>query len=401
MLWGGPAVCVTLVLAAFGNEIGATLHGLFGGTADDQAKFVMYTFCGLFLVYNVANMFIATTFYYLFNDVVPENKRLSFFSYFRVVSQLAQMFYGFYIFGYSNTSGPAHFLFVSIDHVWYPQIVLLATAAGYLLLSTLALLNIKEPEHPPPAPLSDRDSFTSRMVGTLRAIRQDCFGHRIYILFFLFSTLYALTGLWADFNDFAVINQGLTLEQVGKIGSIASGAGLVLTILVGSWADRFSPMKVMLLALVMLVITLPIGFFSLTPDQSPDWYLKWIIVGAVVSTPVGVIVQLAEWPIYMVVLPKSHFGQFSAANAMMRTICVAGLAYPAGLLMETMVKAQGDFAYRYCFLWGWILHILSLVAFIFLYREWKRLGGREGYVPPTPQSELIAPSTSPTTGAPS
>ena len=88
LLWGSPVVCASLVLLGFGNEIAAWLHGtVFASRSPDEVA--IWTFSGLFIVFFVSNMLIGTTFYYLFNDVVPEQHLMKFLSYMRVAGGLA------------------------------------------------------------------------------------------------------------------------------------------------------------------------------------------------------------------------------------------------------------------------------------------------------------------------
>jgi hypothetical protein len=88
----------------------------------------------------------------------------------------------------------------------------------------------------------------------------------------------------------------------------------------------------------------------------------------------------------MRLMPKSVYGQFSAANAMVRTAggLVAGLL--AGLSMDVVQRAYGGsaFAYRWVFAWPWVFNIIATIFLCMGYREWRRLGGDENYRPPAP-----------------
>jgi hypothetical protein len=44
----------------------------------------------------------------------------------------------------------------------------------------------------------------------------------------------------------------------------------------------------------------------------------------------------------------------------------------------------GDFAYRYIPAWQVVFQALSFIFLFLLYSQWKRLGGEESFVPPSP-----------------
>ena len=55
---------------------------------------------------------------------------------------------------------------------------------------------------------------------------------------------------------------------------------------------------------------------------------------------------------------------------------------PNGGLVEVLKHVQGDYALRYAFTWNFIWQTATLFCFYLLYREWKKLGGRDGFKPP-------------------
>jgi uncharacterized membrane protein YeaQ/YmgE (transglycosylase-associated protein family) len=65
----------------------------------------------------------------------------------------------------------------------------------------------------------------------------------------------------------------------------------------------------------------------------------------------------------------------------------------AGWLMRTLEIHFGSYALRFCFIWSISFQALGLVCYFALYREWKRLGGKTGFHPPsvdgavTPQTQ--------------
>ena len=106
LLIGAPPVCACLALIGFGNEIAAWLQNtMFQGAT--LVTVTIWTFSILMLLFTLFNMLLGTTFYYLFNDVVPQQHLVKFMGYFRAAGTVAGMVYSYWIFPYSNKSGPA------------------------------------------------------------------------------------------------------------------------------------------------------------------------------------------------------------------------------------------------------------------------------------------------------
>ena len=85
----------------------------------------------------------------------------------------------------------------------------------------------------------------------------------------------------------------------------------------------------------------------------------------------------------MSLLPRDRYGQFSAAQSMLRMILPGILgSILAGWLMRTLEHHFGSYALRFSFVWSIVFQGLALACFFALYREWNRLGGKDGFRPP-------------------
>jgi len=394
LMFGGPIVCVCLIALGFGHEIGAWLHASFFAQAEMNTVLI-WTFGVLFLIFSVFNLFLTTTFYYLFNDVVPESRFVSFMSYMRVIGALASMAYSYFLFGYSNKTGPLHidlgFIHIHDEQFWYPKLILVGIAVFYLITAGIALFKIKEPDYPPPPPLAKGDNFFTKTISAIRVVARESFEHRIYRLFFLTNMCAWMTGMMSQFILSSYVDMGIDMDRLGKLGTITGGVGLVLTIISARFGDRWHPLQIMIFSMVLTVASIPIGFIHLVPGLSADTYFMVAVVGAVLGTPIGVIGGMAESTINMSLLPRDRFGQFSAANAMIRMIFsgILGSIF-AGWLMTVLESHYGNYAWRLNVVWGFITQAATLFCYILLYREFKRLGGREGYKPPMPSTSAPA-----------
>ena len=386
LLYGAPLVCGCLVLLGFGNEISAWAHDTFAATVSLPVV-TIWTFGILYLIFNVSNMFLGTTFYYLFNDVVPEEHFVKFMAYMRIVGGLAGMVYSWFIFGLSNKWGPLH-IDLGVIHYhneafWYPKLILIGAAVFYMIAGTLALLNVKEPEYPPPPPLGEGGGFISKSRATIQTIVSECFCHRFYVIYFITMMMNWMTFQMGQFMNPMRVDLGMDLVVLGKIGTVTTLIGMILTFATANFGDRYRPLPLMVFSMVLMVAVSPISLLFLIPGLSPKAYLYIQIAQSLIGLPIGIITGMAESPLAMSLLPRDRFGQFSAAQSMLRMILpgILGSMF-AGWLMHTLELHQGSYALRYSFVWNFVFQILTLVCYFRLYREWQRLGGKEHFVPP-------------------
>jgi Na+/melibiose symporter-like transporter len=394
LMYSTPLVCISLALMGFGNEIAAWIQAtLLPSLGLDHVT--VWVFGVLHLIYFAANMFIATTFYYLFNDVVPEQHLVRFMSYFRVVGALAHMLYGWFILKYTNKWAPLDieigpFSFHDTNF-WYPKLILICGAILFAFIFIFALTRIKEPTYPPPPPLAQGDTPLQKMRTTLVTLVGECFSHRVYVLYFVAVMVTWMSYQMGQFTHPMRIDLGMDLAVLGKIAAITGGVTVVMTLLTANYGDRFKPMPMMVFAMILLVATGPIGLLYLIPNLTPNQYLWIHIAYAASHLPVMVILSMADSTLGMSLLPRGRYGQFCAAAAMMRMILPGILgSLLAGWLMRTLEQHQGTYALRYSFAWSWLFQILALVCYWLLYREWKRLGGRKSYAPPEVRPAAVA-----------
>src|SRR5205823_9491876 len=120
--------------------------------------------------WDLANIFVNTIYYYLFNDVVPAKYMSRFFAMFRVVFSLAGMAFAKWVYPYWSTHFRSIFVIAGIGY-----------AVGFLLMC----LFVREGEYPPPPENVDhRRGFLS----SVKTYAKECFTHRLYWFFFLANT---------------------------------------------------------------------------------------------------------------------------------------------------------------------------------------------------------------------
>ncbi len=408
LLYGAPIVCLCLFLMGFGNDIGTWVQTSFLSTwSTDQV--IIWTFIALFMVFTVANMLLGTTFYYLFNDVVPEEHFVKFMSYFRVAGGLAGMVYSYFIYGYSFKWGPLNlnlgFWEYHNQHFWYPKLILCGTATIYMVAATIAILKVKEPAYPPPPKLARGEGFFAKTLSTVKVLSSECFCHRFYVLYFITQMVLWLSYQMGRFGTNAMIGMGLDMDKLGKINTITGFVGLILVMCTASWGDRWKPLPMMVFSMILLVVTSPIQLLFLIPNLSPNTYFLIQIAFSWILVPITLVNNMAEFPLGMSILPRDRYGQFCSVNAMLRMIPAIFGSMAAGWIMtrlenhyihygqsianttdpeqlKTITKYWQAYAWRYTYVWNAVFQALATFCYYMLYREWKKLGGKHGFTPP-------------------
>jgi maltose/moltooligosaccharide transporter len=360
-----PFLCAFLILLGFAGPI-ATFLAKHGIVSD--ARFAALIMCGVFTVgFQFFNMFVASVYYYLFNDVVPHEFLGRFLAAFRVVGTLSSSLFSFFIFPHAETHFTAIFT---------------GAAVLYGVVFYLMCRYVKEGEYPPPPVIVSQSR--SHVLDGIKTFFVESFSQRFYWLFYAWVAFSAAGGTIMVFQVFFAQSVGLSLFQLGQfLGTL----GIVIAVLLfpcGVLSDWYHPVRTMRIAATVLPFfsILPI-VFVLTPVP-PEWaFLVWCVAyGA--TAPVTAIYFASELPTYMHILPKERYGQFSSSNAVVRSLAVmAGGVLGGGFLdvMKTLYPNPDD-AYRFIPLWLAGFQVLSAVAFWLLYREWKKRGGRDGYTPP-------------------
>jgi maltose/moltooligosaccharide transporter len=329
---------------------------------------VLATFLILFSVFNV---FVNSTFWYLFNDVVPEHLLARFMSWFRVVGMVATTLYNFWVFPFAIT---------------HTAEIFIGAALVYLVGFSLMCWKVREGQYALP------HANVGARIGPFAAIKtywRECYSHPLYLCQFLLTFLGSLA---AGANGFMVffqtISLGLTLDQVGHINgwqTIAVGA----LILGSGWlADKFHPIRLVVVAVFLTTcIQIPSGFIWFFWHPSIDIvYRVMLVLNICIIAPITALLGVWDPPLLMRMFPRSRFGQFCSANAMWRAAgSILGAAL-AGAFLDVITRIVGETrSYFYIPFWQLAFSLPALFLVVLLYRYWKRCGGDSAFVPPLPK----------------
>jgi maltose/moltooligosaccharide transporter len=354
-----------LVLLGFSKQIGAVLHGAINGgfsqTAVIIAVVVVLVFC-----FQVFNMVVASVYYYLFNDVVPAEVLARFMSIFRIVGVLSGAVFNWF------------FLKYAVSHM--TEVYLIA-AGLYATAFLLMCWKVKEGEYPPPPAHPDGGSG---LISGIKTFFVESYSIRFYWLFFLANTCFALTSVAGGFNILQARSIGVDLDFFGKTTAAAMIVSAVLMYPAGIISDRSHPLRVLVWATIALLVIQPLWLVFLFMDLSPTVSHGIFIAITAVTAPALALYMAAELPMYMRILPKSRYGQFSSANAMVRSLAVivGGLLIGLALDWLAVLFPTKDYCYRFVPLWTLVFFGGSLFFLRRLYSEWLKRGGATSYHPP-------------------
>ncbi|MEZ0218242.1 MAG: MFS transporter [Rariglobus sp.] len=377
LLIATPFVAFFMVLLGYAAPIGRWLHGavLTGRFSETTVILVVIGVC--MVVYEFFNLIISAVYYYLFNDVVPHAFLARFMALFRVVGTAAGAAYNFFILKYAGS---------------HSKEIFLCTAILYCIAFVMMCWKVKEGAYPPPAPyVGGKAGF----VAALRTYARECFTHRFYWFLFLANTCSAMT--WASGSYqllFKAKYLGLDLDFIGKVLGVSGVISMLLLYPAGIYADRAHPLRVLLLATVLQAVTGPlmIALAMFRPVLAPDMVSTIYVVLVFVTLPIGTLYRAAELPTLMQVFPQDRYGQFCSANALIRSLALIVGGIACGAFLDLMTKLHPDPAYGYRFVpvWNTFFLIGACIFTWLLFREWKRLGGKEAFKPPVPDAPAPA-----------
>ncbi len=190
------------------------------------------------------------------------------------------------------------------------------------------------------------------------------------------------------FNVFFFREMNLDLAKIGKFSAIAGMAGMPALYFAAIFADRWHPLRVnvqLRVFLVVMYVSSTVWIFVTLPGEVFFYlYMATSMLAVFQNAMLGV----CELPMYMRLLPKSRYGQFCSAQALLRSFCVMVGGTLAGAFIDGMkiLHHGSNFAYRYISVWGSLFSIITAMLGIYLYLHWRRLGGDEKYHPPAPWS---------------
>lgn len=374
-----PFLVLCFLGIAFVEEISRLLYTVFPslGSLFPPAVVTIAVLSVFLIAFDFFNSFVGSVFWYLFNDVVPEVFLARFMSWFRMVIMVTGVVYNWLVFKHAETN--------------YREIFV-GAALLYLFGFGAMCLKVKEGEYPPPP---ENEDGRRGPVSSIKTYVKECMTLPHYWYLFLVAMMGSIAGSCRMFLIFfQTRSMGLSLEMVGWLG-IAGAVSCFVFVPVSGWlADRFHPIRVVLLGMGLAQLTIPIDFIWLFWKPGPWTYFYFAMVQSVfLGCPIAMLIQMMDPPLLMRIFPRERYGQFCSAKAMLGTIVGIFSGALGGVYLDILTKAWGERT-AYCLipLWNFVFSGLALFFMTRLYFSWQRYGGDKSYTPPVPGQAVDTPA---------
>ena len=376
LLMPTPFAVLAMVGLAFSPFLGKYFSGLPGMRALGLDRSTLAFYAIFWIVFEVASTVADSVYRGFVNDVVPRPVLGRFYGMFRACSLLAGMIFNFWFFGKAGEHYVAIFLSVGLIY-----------GAGFSIMC----LKVKEGQYPPPPPLPARASkfassaqtdavtelvelektlATSRFAA-IRTYFRDCFTNPYYIMVFAAIVLpnMAFTPI-NTFNLFFSQTVGMTSDQFGKFKTLYFTLSLLQTVPLGWLVDKFHPLRVSIVALLLhAAASLWGGLFI---HSKTSFAIAYVATGTLSGTWFTATASMA-----LVLMPKIKFAQYYSAMAAIQSLLVILFSFGMGRVLD-----HTGHQYRLTYLAGGALDVLGLAATIMVFRMFLKLGGVGSYVAP-------------------
>ena len=165
---------------------------------------------------------------------------------------------------------------------------------------------------------------------------------------------------------------GLSMDAMGKIFAWNAAVSALAFFPVGWLCDKYSPVGVTLVSLVVIILGQVWAYLWVTDETS---FFIYSIVSAIYSTGWG----LGSAAMTMKLFPEEKFGQFSSGLGVFSCGAIILGNYLLGQFMDFV---HSD--YRMIYVWSAVSMTMTILPMLLVYRGWKQHGGPLHYVPPLP-----------------
>jgi maltose/moltooligosaccharide transporter len=350
LLYAAPLAALSIVGFAFSPTLGNGLNALLGAHSPGYHACSLIVF-GLFLVaFDVTNGIAGMGFGGLINDVVPHEVIGRFFGLFRAVSLAAGIFFNYSLMGKVETH--AFWMFIGVAIIYGGGMVLLC-------------FKVREGEYPPPGPKP------SGPWEGISSYFKECFAKPYYLLLFASMTISGLA--FAPVNSFSIFyakSIGVSMDTYGKYLAFTYACSFVITYLLGSLADRFHPLRVSMACMVLYAAVAFWGGFSAFDQKT--FAVAFILHGVVSGSYATGAASLGQR-----LFPKTKYAQYASAGGIFGTAFWMAVPPLVGAILD-----WSGHVYRYTFLMGAVLAVISTVLLALVYSRFKALGGMSQYQAP-------------------
>lgn len=346
LLFSAPLLAVCMLGLGWAPEI---VH-VFGSTSSTAVIWML----GISSVlWNVVLMVPNTVLWYIFPDTVPKKYIGRYMAFFNVISQAAGFAFNYWLLQYAESATG-----------WVYTLI----AVFYMISMLLLVLMVKEGEYPSVSPAPRN---RNNIIGKVNTYIQECYSIPFYYWFFTAMALSEVSLIGRTMYNVLYARDSLQIpiEEIGKITSLSNVIGLIISVPLAWCSDKIHPMRFFMLSLATVIGVNIFGFFYVSDAQS---FLVITIMLIVVYT----MQTVSTIPVFVEILPKAQYGQFSSANALFKAIFLSISGLGGGWVFDKL----GD--YQYIYAWDFLFTLAALACFVVLYRKYQQMGGFKSYVAP-------------------
>jgi hypothetical protein len=120
-------------------------------------------------------------------------------------------------------------------------------------------------------------------------------------------------------------------------------------------------------------------------DIPSSVYAVTAVIRAIGNSGIVILYGIASLPMEMLTFPKSRFGSFCSAQALIRAAVYTLFGLIVGVVfdyLKTFFPGEATFHYRAVPMWALAFSIPAAIMAFITYREWGRLGGYKNYKAP-------------------
>lgn len=366
-----PFLAASLILIGMSDDLSVWLQHHAAFLRQMAPATLTIGLIALFLVmFQFFNMFVASVFWYLFNDVVPAPFLARFMGLFGIVSTGAAAAYNYLVFRYAES---------------HMREIFIGAALLYLVGFGLTCLRVKEGKYPP---VEGEEHGESRGIRGVLTYFRESFSHKLYWFRFLATGFGAAALAINVFMVFFNREMGLSLDQIGKINAIGSVAMMVVMYGMAIFVDRWHPLRIIVYGAVFSVLGYAVMLVWIFVTLPPVYFFWLNVINVVIGAFLTALINDAGLPCSMRIFPRSRFGQFCSSNAMVRSAFTIVSGVLAGMFVDLVryFCHGSDVSYRFIYVWSTLFSLANALCLVKVYRLWYGMGGDKNFHPPAPWS---------------
>jgi MFS family permease len=351
-----PMIALSMVGLAYTVPLSDWLHLTLGENGPSLMACRIAVFSLFWSLFEIFQTIAQTVFGALCNDTVPQAVIGRFFGLFRAVSLLVAIIFNLFILEHAETQFQPILIGLSI-----------VFAVGFSLMCFF----VKEGDYPPPAPIPPSVGFVQTSIKPVQLYLKECYSNPYYLWVFGAIMLGGMAGVPINvYSLFYAKSLGIELKDYAHLLVLSFSGSLILTFFIGWLADKFHPLRVGMTGIGLYAVVMLWGSFYAVDAQS--FSIAFVIHGVLTGTYLTGTASLSAR-----IFPKVKYAQFGSAAGIVGSVAYMSLAPSIGLWLD----ATGN-NYRHTFIFGSIIAVFAVFAYLGLYRRFLKLGGHTSYVAP-------------------